>query len=326
MSMVIHKSGLLDTLQDAGRYGNQHLGINTGGVMDATAMQLANALVGNAPHEALLEMHFPAAEISFTRNTYIALAGADFSAKMNGRAFPLLQPVLVNKGSVLRFTRKQKGERVYLAIRGGFVATEWLDSYSTHLKVRAGGFKGRALQKQDRLETRSVETHFLSDPGQPFEKKHWGINASELYHSGPLLCIAGAEYGLLETEAKRQLEEDRYRISPQSDRMGYRIEGEPLRLEKPKEMISTGVTRGTLQLLPDGQLIILMADHQTTGGYPRIGHVISTYLPTLAQMGAGERFTLSLIDIAEAEKYLALHERNLARIRNGCSLHWKSVL
>ncbi len=326
MSILIQKSGLLDTIQDAGRYGHQHLGINTGGVMDTVAMQVANALVGNVPGEAVLEMHFPAAEIMFTRANYIALAGADFAAKVDGRILPLWQPILVNKGTVLRFTKKHKGERVYLAIRGGFEADAWLNSYSTHLKVKAGGYKGRALQKNDRIIQQSVADYHLQDPLQPFQIVHWGVNVSDLYRTGNVLYgIPGAEYGLLDAASKKQLEEGGFTITAQTDRMGYRIEGNPLQLEVVKEMISSGVTRGTVQLLPNGQMIILMADHQTTGGYPRIVHIINADLPTLAQLRPGESFQLRVTDIQDAEKKLASQERYLTQIRNACSLQWKAM-
>jgi antagonist of KipI len=116
MSLRIIKNGLLDTIQDGGRYGYQHLGINPGGVMDRIGMYAANVLAGNKPAEPVVEMHFPAAEILFEENSLIALAGADFSAVIDGRDIPSLHPVLVKKGSILQFRKRQTGARIYLSV------------------------------------------------------------------------------------------------------------------------------------------------------------------------------------------------------------------
>ncbi len=128
MPLRIHKAGLFDTIQDAGRYGYQHLGINPGGAMDIIAMKLANALVGNDPDEAVLEMHFPAAEIVFEETMLIALGGADLGAEINGEVLPILHPVIVQKNAVLKFKKNETGARLYLAVKGGFV-TKTLNSF-----------------------------------------------------------------------------------------------------------------------------------------------------------------------------------------------------
>eukprot|EP01136_Pigoraptor_vietnamica_P038047 Opistho-1_new@106824 len=153
MSIQVSKAGILDTVQDAGRYGYQQLGINPGGVMDRTAMRIANALVGNEAGAPVLEMHFPAAEILFEETMLVALSGADFSPRINGEEMPVHKPVCVRKGAVLSFGKQIKGARTYLSVRGGWKADHWLHSYSTHLTVKAGGLAGRALGRTDRLFT-----------------------------------------------------------------------------------------------------------------------------------------------------------------------------
>ena len=326
MSLRITRNGLLDTIQDGGRYGYQQLGINPGGVMDRIGMHVANILVGNDLNEAVIEMHFPAAEILFEETVLIALAGADLSATVNGEELPILHPVMIQQGSVLHFGKKQNGARVYLAVQGGFVADEWLQSCSTHLKVKAGGFAGRALQKNDQLLMKEEPMFGFENASHAFEILPWKAKVSDLYVANRFRFIPGNEYHLLEETATQQLELTPFTISRESDRMGYRLTGEKLQLTKSKELISTAVTRGTIQLLPDGQLIVLMADHQTTGGYPRIGHIISADISSVAQMAAGENFSLQQVTIHTAEKLLLEQEMNLQLLQNACNFRLEEYL
>jgi antagonist of KipI len=315
MAIRIHKAGIRDTIQDAGRFGFQHWGVNPGGAMDAVAMQVANALVGNAIEEAVIEMHFPAAQLSFEQPVLFALAGADFDAALDGLSVEPHQPVLAKPGSVLKFNGQRSGSRVYLAIRGGFVADSWLNSYSTHLKVGAGGYKGRVLQKNDVINFRAASK--MQDGLRAVLP--WKANLSELYTTAPFYFIPGAEYDHLDQESKTHFQNAPFSIDVNSDRMGYRLKGPALHSTVSKELISTAVTRGTVQLLPDGQLIILMADHQTTGGYPRIGHVISAHLPSVSRLQAGEEIRFMPTDIASAEKLLLGQQRNLQQLQNACT-------
>ena len=319
MSLYIIKNGLLDTLQDTGRYGYQHLGINPGGAMDTIAIQVANALLGNDMDEAVLEMHFPAAEVLFEKSILIALSGADISATIDKNDVPILQPVWIRKGSRLYFGKQKNGPRVYMGVRGGYAATKWLQSSGTNLKVKAGGFAGRALQKNDRLllKQKTIDLQMITD--KPFMALPWKAKVSGIYTEGSFHFIPGAEYDGLNDESKQKLETGDFLINQQSDRMGYRLEGETLSLQSPKEMISTAVTKGTMQLLPDGQLIVLMADHQTTGGYPRVGHVISADIPSLAQIRPGEKIGFTKTNIHEAENLLLKQQRSLQQLQNACN-------
>lgn len=319
MSLRIIKNGLLDTIQDRGRYGFQHLGINPGGAMDVTAMRIANALTGNPIKEAVLEMHFPAAEILFEESMLVALSGADLTATINGEEVPILQPVIIQQGATLRFNKHKTGARVYLAVQGGFVANEWLHSNSTHLLLEAGGFEGRALQKNDLLLVKKIQQPDFLQTDSVFKRLPWKAKVSDLYSTDNFQFIPGAEYECLSEVSKQQLEEMAFTINQQSDRMGYRLQGKPLQRQDSSDLLSTAVTRGTIQLLPDGQLIILMADHQTTGGYPRVGHIISACTPSLAQMRAGEKFSLQKVTIATAENTLLQQKRNLQQLQNACN-------
>lgn len=326
MSIQVIKAGILDTVQDAGRYGYQQLGINPGGVMDRTAMRIANALVGNEADVPVLEMHFPAADILFEETMLVALSGADFSPRINGEEVPVHKPVCVRKGSVLSFGKQVKGARTYLAVWGGWKADLWLHSYSTHLAVKAGGHNGHALGKTDRLFLQQLQPYGLLNKETMFEALPWQAAITGFYREESLRILVGNEWNTLTPAAKENLLNAVFTISRDSNRMGYRLQGPTLPTTVTEELISTAVTRGTLQLLPNGQLIVLMADHQTTGGYPRVGHLISADMASLAQKNAGEPFSLSVVTIQEAENILRLQEMDLQQLQNACNFRLAQYL
>jgi antagonist of KipI len=326
MSLRITKQGLSDTIQDFGRKGYQHLGINPGGAMDLVAMRIANALVGNDPKEAVIEMHFPATEILFEQTVLVAMAGADFSATINEESIPVLHPVMIRKGSVLKFQKKQKGARLYLAVQGGYLCDEWLGSCSTNTKVKAGGYYGRALQKGDLLHLKQEPAYRFIQADHYFEIFPWQANDSEFYREGKIRFITAPEYDLLDGHSKTKMENMLFTITPSSDRMGYRLSGDPLKMAEPVDMISTAAIRGTIQLLPDKQLIILMADHQTSGGYPRLGYLISADIPAMAQKWIGQQFSLERITLADAETIVYNQEMNLQLLQNACNFRLQQYL
>lgn len=326
MSVRIVKPGLLDTIQDAGRYGYQHLGINPGGVMDRIAMRIANALVGNSANEAVLEMHFPAAEMVFETTVLIALAGADFSASINHKEVPLHYPVLVKQGAALTFIEKKKGSSVYLAVEGSFETIQWLGSSSTHLQVHAGGLEGRQLHKHDRLLLKKESNYLFEESHSFFEVLSWQAKVADFYSEGKIRCVPCNEFEWLNDVSKKAFASTPFSISRNSDRMGYRLQGTALQTTIVKEMLSTAVTRGTIQLLPNGQLIVLMADHQTTGGYPRVAHIISADMASLAQYADGDTFHLQMVTMEEAENSLRAQEMNLQQLINACNFRLQQYL
>jgi antagonist of KipI len=321
------QQGLLDTIQDAGRYGYQHLGINPGGVMDRVGMYIANSLVDNELTEAVIEMHFPASAFLFENSALIALSGGDFGATVNGTPVSINKPILVSPQTVLRFTRRIAGARCYLAIRGGLALEPWLNSYSTHLKAGAGGFLGRQLLKNDHLPVNQPGVSgkyeaFLKDPDRSGELP-WQADVREFYTTGVRL-VPGSEFDLLKDPDT--LTGPGFLLTLQSDRMGFRLKGPALKAAHYQEKLSAGVGRGTIQLLPDGQLIILMADHQTTGGYPRIAHVISADLPVLAQLCPHEPVRFSMVTHETAVALLREQEQALLFLQNACKLRWQEWL
>jgi antagonist of KipI len=321
MSLTIIKPGLLDTLQDLGRTGYSRLGINAGGVMDRYAAQVANMLVGNDTQEAVVEIHFPGAQFLFEQNTLISITGGDFNALLNDEPAPLWHPLVVRKNAVLHFPKLHYGSRCYLAVHGGFCVSKWLNSYSTHLKAGAGGFHGRKLEKGDEIPFRESSIYFagLLKPGKEFEALKWQVDTGNTYlHPHEICIIQGNEWDQLTPPSQKSMLEDNFTIHPFSDRMGYQLKGVDLKREKNTELVSSAVSFGTIQLLPNGQLIVLMADHQTTGGYPRIGHVVSAHLPKLAQLRPSDCIHFIRTDIETAEHMMIAQQQELNILQRAC--------
>jgi antagonist of KipI len=328
LSLVIIKPGILDSLQDMGRYGHSHWGINPGGVMDVFAATVANALVCNPATAAVLELHFPASQLLFEQNSLISICGADFTPLLDGAPIPLWQPVLIRKNSILHFRKQQKGARCYIAVQGGFEASEWLGSCSTHFKLALAGFNGRRLEKNDQLLFKEPTVYFaaLLTEGKRYSVLNWGASVYNSYAwPNEIFFIPGPQMHYLAANHK-EFSATNFTIHPSSDRMGYHLRGEALTVNNTTEIISTGVTRGTIQLLPSGQLVILMADHQTTGGYPIIGTCIQAHLPKLAQLSASDVLQLLPVSIEVAEELFYRQQQDLNLITWNCHLHLKELL
>jgi antagonist of KipI len=315
MSVTIVKQGLLDTIQDEGRFGFQHLGINPGGAMDLVAFAVSNILAGNQRNAPVLELHFPASTFNFQQDCLIALSGADFSATINSQNIPINTSIFVSKDSILKFGHINKGSRCYLAVHGGWEVDLWLNSYSTNLKAATGGYRGRSLKKDDVLKIKNGNLKIENISTEVTLITKIKADTSLFYKTtNPLNILAGIEYDWLSNYAKNKLQSSSYQISLQSDRMGYRLKGEALQAVKEEPLLSSAVTRGTIQLLPSGQLIILMADHQTTGGYPKIAHVISADVATLAQMHSNDSLHFKLTDLHYAEDALVHQQQYLLQL------------
>ena len=311
---------MLDTIQDLGRFGYQQFGINPTGAMDRFAAVIANILVGNKQDAPVIEMHFPAPSILFEKTSLIALCGADFDANVNGIPVPTDRPVMINHGRTLQFRSLKNKSHCYLAVSGGINIPLWLNSYSTNIMAEAGGYSGRRLIKDDMLLLNAENSYNL--PGDiDLMVLPWKANGD--YGMGPeseVLLIKSNEWDWLDKGSQEKFLKNPFYISPNSDRMGYRLASEPLYATVKTELISSAVNFGTIQLLPDGQLIILMADHQTTGGYPRLGNIITTHLPKLAQMKGGEEIRFKFTDHDTAESLLIKQHQHLLQLEIACKL------
>ncbi len=302
MSLLLKKEGIFTSVQGVGHFGLQSFGFNPRGAMDRTAARTANILAGNNDDANVLEMHFPAAEIEFDAGCRFALAGADFTASLDGQYLANWCLHFAKPGQVLRFEKKSVGNRSYLAVDGGF-EPDCGTAFSTIRK-----------EKGDLLRTRtSASTLSATDRSVSVSK-----NVLPAYSSFPTVRILpGGEFGSLSEVDRQALLTEAFTISNDSNRMGFRLKGPSLAVRQRAEMVSAAVTFGTIQLPPDGQLIVLMADHQTSGGYPRIANVISADLPILAQLGPGEKVSFMPVEIFEAEQAAAQREADLAWLRTG---------
>ncbi len=329
MSISIIKSGLLGTIQDTGRYGYGSVGINCGGAMDRYAAQVANMLVGNHANEAVMEIHFPGPQILFEQNALISITGANFTPTLNDVELPLWQPMIIRKNTILHFPKLEYGARCYIAIHGGFCIEEWLGSYSTNIKANAGGYRGRKFEKGDELSAKENTIYFagMMKEGKDVVPFSWRADVTNVYqHPHEILFIEGNEFSNLTETSASDFLENNFIIHPYSDRMGYRLKGPAIEFKHQNELVSTGVSFGTIQLLPDGELIILMADHQTTGGYPRIGHVITAHLPKLAQLRPSECIQFTKTTIENAEAILFAQQKELGILQTACIDHLNELV
>ncbi|NNE67052.1 MAG: biotin-dependent carboxyltransferase [Pyrinomonadaceae bacterium] len=310
MSVIVLKSGIHDTVQDGGRYGFGRFGINPGGAMDLSALRTGNLLMRNKEHLPSVELHFPASEFRFEQTCGFSLSGGDFCPELDGKRLETGRAYTADKGAVLRFRKKISGERCYLSVRNGFDIESWLGSCSTNTTAKIGGFRGRPLDDGDRLE-------FLAP--EPIETgPRAGVRPYE--NSKIVRFVPGPSFSELTAISHASLKNRPFEIRSDSDRMGSRLKGEPLYLLNDEERISAAVTRGTIQLLPDGNVIILMADHQTHGGYPDLGTVIAPDVAGLAQLGPGDEFRLVPISIPEAEQAFLIHEQGFRYLKTGLRL------
>ncbi len=324
MSLKIIRQGLLDTIQDSGRTGYQHLGINPGGVMDQYAAQVANYLVGNKKDEAVIEMHFPAAVYLFNRPALIALTGADLNASLNGEFIPVNHPILVDKNSILQFHRIVNGSRAYLAVRGGFTLEKWMGSYSTNIKAKTGGWFGRPLAKDDEIGLNEKKEFSNLLENEEFRVLPWSSGTTH-HDSEEVFILPGREWDWLDAGSKDNFLEMEFTITHHSDRMAYHLDNISLTVE-PTEIVSSAVNFGTIQFLPGLKIILLMADHQTTGGYPRIAHVIRAHHSRLSQKKPGDRLRFVMTGLETAETLLLKQEQELMQLQNGCLFRLAEIL
>jgi biotin-dependent carboxylase-like uncharacterized protein len=305
VTIKVIKPGMLSTFQDTGRHGFQHWGVPVTGVMDEDAHALCNLLVGNPRTFSTLEMTLQGPTLLFQAKAVIALAGADLGAELD--AIPLKPGVaaLVSPGSTLSFGKRRQGARSYLAVAGGFLLHPLMNSTSTYSRGGFGGLRGRALQAGDMIPICSS----FANPPRLSPRSNFGLYEAVVCE--PIRVIAGREWKDFSAESQAHFLNHDYTLSGDSDRMGYRLDGTPLALSSPKELLSESVAFGTVQVPPSGKPLILMADRQTTGGYPRIAQVASVDLPRLAQLLPGDKLRFSLIDLSAAEALLLTRARTL---------------
>lgn len=317
MSVHVLAPGLLTTLQDGGRHGWRHLGVGRAGTMDGFSHTIANRLVGNADDTAVMEISLHGPRLRFDHAARIAFCGARIDADIDGMAADGWRRIDLPAGATVTFGACRRGARACLAVAGGFVVPQVLGSASTDLRGGFGGMRGRALARGDVLP--------LSPRKQPATEQlniaPWWIDPTpdlDFDQSAVIRVLPGHDQ-LTPDDA---LFAQAWRVAPASDRQGLRLQGapssgsatEPLTLRQPRETVSEPVAPGTIQLPPDGGPIVLLADAQTHGGYPRIGHAIRADWPRLAQLRPGDTLHFEPCTPETARRLVCEQRQRLARI------------
>lgn len=329
-SLRIIAPGLLTTIQDRGRWGWQSQGVAVAGAMDLCAHRLANALVGNDVGAATLETTIAGPEIEFDDERSAAVAGADFELTVDGRGQAVNSPFSVRAGSTLRFGRRRRGARAYLAISGGVEVPVVLGSRATHLPSAMGGYAGRVLRAGDRLPLgkmgrESFHTGLGDRPGRR-ENPHGPVSSGQEMTPVPfflpdgkatLRVLPGPQLDHFAADALAVLQSTAYVIEPASNRMGFRLRGPAVRHTGDVEMLSDATPFGAVQVPRGGQPILLMADRQTTGGYPNVAIVISADIPLAGQLAPGDAISFALCTRAEAMAALIAQEQALMTFEAG---------
>lgn len=300
------RPGLLTTVQDRGRWGHQSAGVPVAGPMDWFSSRLANALVGNDADAATLEVTLIGPELIVDADTVVAICGADFEVSCDDAVAPMNASFVVRRGARLRFGRRRAGTRAYVAVAGGLLTPPVLGSRATHLLSRMGGHHGRALVVGDELPIASMST-----PSHP-PRRALGLT---LPSKGRVAArvLPGAQHDWFTDEAWTTLIGTAFRVSPRSNRMGYRLEGPPLARQIDAELLSEPLAEGAIQVPAAGEPILLMADRQTAGGYPKIANVILADLPLVGQLAPGDAIEFQACTRAEAAAALIARERQLLR-------------
>lgn len=297
------KPGLLTTVQDLGRWGHQQDAVPVAGPMDVFSHRLANHLAGNEPGAATLEVTLIGPELTADVDLTLAACGADFDITCDGDAVPTSATFRARAGQVVRFGRRHRGARGYLAVAGGGIeTTPVLGSRSTHLVSQMGGLAGRALMAGDVLPVKGT--------AQPRPNRARGLTLPTGGRAR-LRVLAGSQAEWFGADAWRALTTVSFRISPRSNRMGYRLEGPPLPRLSQDEPISEPLAMGAIQVPAAGEPILLMADRQTAGGYPKIGYVITADLCLAGQLAPGEFIEFDRCSEREAVSALIAREREL---------------
>ena len=306
----IVKPGLQTTIQDEGRWGLQSRGVPVAGPMDPCSYRVANALVCNDRNQAAFEIALIGPELEFEDERLVAVAGAEFALSLDGVDVPPNAAFVAGAGSRLRFGARARGSRAYLAIAGGVAVMPVMGSRATHLVSRLGGLEGRALTAGDRLplgEAKKGSGRFLAALSKIYPTPFSGPHAH-------VRLLPGPQREHFSSDALDLLQSAPYSIGRDSDRMGFRLEGPLLRHVRGADIISDATPLGALQVPASGQPVLLMADRQTTGGYPKVATVITADIGIAGQLGPGDTISFSICTPRDAFAALIAQERALMAV------------
>ncbi len=305
-ALHILSPGFLTTIQDAGRFGFATLGVSPAGAADMIALRLGNRLVDNEENTGALEMTLVGGTFAFECDNLIALTGADCEPALDDASVPMWASMFVRAGQTLQCRATKNGARSYLCVHGGFKIPPVMNSVATHLQSGIGGKEGRALKKGEALEIASATV-----PQNAVARR---INPEALRYlreKNTLRVTRGPQADFFSSETLQTFYSKPYRVTESSNRVGLRLQGEPLTRNTSAEMITEGVSLGAIQVPGDGQPIILFVEHPTTGGYPKIANVISADLPRVGQLRPREEVYFAWVRFEEAVKLYRKQEEFL---------------
>lgn len=301
MALIVVRPGMLTTVQDLGRWGRQDRGVPVAGPMDAYSHRLANVLLGNPDDAAALEITLIGPELEADEEVVCVATGAHFDATVNGQATDVSRPFVVPAGQRVRFGARHAGARATLAVRGGVSVPTIFGSRATSVVSRMGPFGGRPLLAGDVLPVGRQTIGGRLSIGRALSMPDGGAR---------IRVMRGPHDAMFTSAALSTLFASRFTVSAQSNRMGYRLEGPSLRHASGADILSDATPIGSLQVPASGQPILLMADRQTTGGYPKIGTVITADVPVVGQLAPGD--WIAFIECTRAEALAALREQEAA--------------
>ncbi|OPJ57642.1 biotin-dependent carboxyltransferase family protein [Clostridium oryzae] len=330
MSITVLKPGLLTTIQDLGRYGYQKYGIIVSGAMDTYAARLSNIIVGNDENEGVLEITMIGPSLNISKGSLISITGADLSPTINNKKVPIGRPIYLNEDCVLSFGRCIRGYRCYLSAAGGFDVPVVMESKSTYLRAKIGGKDGRALQKGDRINignksdlSRAMLNKLkMNIKKESFVSTKWYIKnfVTDNADTTVIRVFEDRQFCNVTEDSLYQFFNNPFKIDTRSDRMGYRLNGPKIEFKEKLEMISGEVSFGTIQIPPDGNPIILLADRATAGGYPKIAHVASCDIQKLVQLKPHNKLRFEKIDLNKAEKLYLKREKYIAELKKAIKI------
>ena len=318
------KPGLLTTVQDLGRPGYQQYGIVVGGALDTFAARVANLVVGNEENDAVLEMAQTGPDLQFTQDTLVAWTGGDLEAKIGGQPLPRDRAVRVVAGEIISFGVARSGLRAWLAIAGGIDVPLVMGSRTTYRRAGLGGHKGRPLVADDELKTLPARERpvavlaALAASGK--RATAWSVRPETMGKPAPagaVRAMTGPEWDWFTDDAQRDFFAADWEATREADRMGVRLQGPPLALVKPREMISSAVNAGVVQVPSAGQPIVLLPSRQSVGGYPRLVAVATVDLGRFTQLRPGAKVRFEKISVAGAQDLWLARERDFGRAKLG---------
>lgn len=322
MNATVVRAGFLTTVQDLGRKGYREFGVSLGGALDAFGLRVANLLVGNEKSAAGLEITLGGLQLRFADERIVAWCGGEFDVRVGSTSLPAGHAACLEADEELKFGRPQIGCRSWLAISGGIDVPIVLESRTTDLRANFGGLEGRALRDGDEfpLGEKPRSTPAATERISSWSPPHDWVSPAR---REPILRFAwGPDWIRFDDVTIQRFTNESFVVSPDSDRMGVRLEGPELKRNDNVDLISEAVVPGTIQVPPDGKPILLLGDCQTIGGYPKIAHVITVDLAQAAQLRAGDTVRFSEVSLADAHELLIERERELERFRIGLSLHF----